>query len=123
MAFRPGHPNSSFIRAPIRQAGRRLSAWTCFAFPDAMKMPLADQQRSNRRVRWGRLRHSLVCFTLFMTTTVLAQRVQSIDLPPAAEPVLRSGFDLGGSNPGGETIAVTNRYLERGGRPYYPVVG
>ena len=46
-----------------------------------------------------------------------------ITLPATGSPVLRGHLDLGGTNNLGDTIRVTNRYLERNGRPFIPVIG
>ena len=43
--------------------------------------------------------------------------------PSAPAPLLRRHLHLGGSNPKGEQIAVTSRYLERNARPWLPVMG
>lgn len=43
--------------------------------------------------------------------------------PSAPAPLLRGHLHLGGSNPKGEQIAVTSRYLERNARPWLPVMG
>lgn len=37
--------------------------------------------------------------------------------------ILRNHLNLGGSNPEGEPLEVTSLYLERGGKPYIPVMG
>lgn len=37
--------------------------------------------------------------------------------------VLRNHINLGGSNPAGERIDVTSLYLERGGKPWIPIMG
>ena len=37
--------------------------------------------------------------------------------------ILRNHLNLGGSNPSGERIDVTSRYLERGGKPWIPIMG
>ncbi len=39
------------------------------------------------------------------------------------EEILRNHLKLGGSNPKGERIEVNSRYLERGGKPWIPIVG
>ena len=38
-------------------------------------------------------------------------------------PLLQNHLHMGGSNPQGETIAVTSRYLTRGGAPWIGVMG
>ena len=38
-------------------------------------------------------------------------------------PILRNHLNLGGSNPAGERIDVTSLYLERGGKPWIPIMG
>ena len=38
-------------------------------------------------------------------------------------PILRKHLKLGGSNPSGESIDVTSMYLERGGKPWIPIMG
>lgn len=38
-------------------------------------------------------------------------------------PILRNHLRLGGSNPAGEKIDVTSLYLERGGKPWIPIMG
>ena len=43
--------------------------------------------------------------------------------PSAPAPLLRRHLHLGGSNPKGEQITVTSRYLERNARPWLPVMG
>ncbi|MBO7402920.1 MAG: beta-galactosidase, partial [Lachnospiraceae bacterium] len=37
--------------------------------------------------------------------------------------ILRDHLNLGGENPSGETIKVTSRYIERGGKPWMSVMG
>ena len=46
-----------------------------------------------------------------------------ISLPSAGSPLLRGHLDLGGTSILGDTISVTNRYLEWNGRPFIPVIG
>lgn len=51
-----------------------------------------------------------------------AQTTSIIDLAGEPPELLRGHLDLGGSNPRGDTIAVTNQYIEWNGRPFFPVV-
>jgi hypothetical protein len=46
-----------------------------------------------------------------------------ISLPATGSPLLRGHLDLGGTSILGDTISVTNRYLEWNGRPFIPVIG
>ena len=55
-----------------------------------------------------------------------------VTLPPAVHeivvssesaPILRDHLDLGGSNILGDSVRVTNRYIEWNGRPFFPVIG
>ena len=47
----------------------------------------------------------------------------SVDVSEVKTEVIRHHLDLGGSNAEGDSIAVNSFYIERGGRPYIPVIG
>ncbi len=55
--------------------------------------------------------------------SALTLSFHDITLPAKGAPVLRGHLDLGGTSISGDSISVTNRYLERNGRPFIPVIG
>lgn len=44
-------------------------------------------------------------------------------LPPQAGPLLTRHLKMGGANPTGIRLDLTNRYLTRAGQPFLPVMG
>jgi beta-galactosidase len=64
----------------------------------------------------------LILLLMFSVTTLKAQ-IYSLDLSREPQPVQRGHLELGGSAPGGGTIAVNSYYLEQNGRPFVPIVG
>ena len=44
-------------------------------------------------------------------------------LPPQAGPLLTRHLKMGGANPAGIRLDLTNRYLTRAGQPFLPVMG
>jgi hypothetical protein len=60
---------------------------------------------------------------VFAALTVQAQTTYKIDIAQPEMKILRGHLDLGGENPDGEEIAVNNYYIEKDGKPFFPVVG
>ncbi|WP_167606214.1 beta-galactosidase [Maribellus sediminis] len=59
----------------------------------------------------------------FLALTVQAQTVYKININQPENTILRGHLDLGGSNPDGEEISVNSYYIERDGKPFFPIVG
>jgi beta-galactosidase len=53
----------------------------------------------------------------------LAAGVYELDLSGPPKEIRRGHLDLGGTGPGGRSLAVNSFYLERDGQPFVPVVG
>ena len=66
-------------------------------------------------------------FLLWLTAGILnpasSQQTYTIDVSGAKKDVLRDHLDLGGKSVTGESIEVNNYYIERNGKPYFPVMG
>lgn len=66
---------------------------------------------------------SIVLFCGLMAAMTLSAASYTIDLDRPTDAVLRGHLDLGGANPSGERIEVNSHYIEKDGKPYYPVIG
>ncbi|MBN2273466.1 MAG: beta-galactosidase [Bacteroidales bacterium] len=56
-------------------------------------------------------------------TGVKAQNIYTIDVSVAHKEILRGHLDLGGESVTGESIEVNSYYIERNGKPFFPVMG
>lgn len=72
--------------------------------------------------RWIGWRGTLALL-LLVTVQGAAAGTHALDLSPTAPSVRRGHLDLGGTGPGGASIAVNSFYIEQNGRPFVPVVG
>ena len=54
---------------------------------------------------------------------LLAQTSYQIDIDKPEKEILRGHLDLGGENPDGEEISVNSYYIEKDGKPFFPVIG
>ncbi len=63
----------------------------------------------------------LLILGLFSPAT--AQQSYTIDVTGAKKEILRNHLDLGGSSVTGESIEVNSFYIERNGKPFFPVMG
>ncbi len=60
---------------------------------------------------------------LFITYSSQGQTTYRINIDQPDKEIIRGHLDLGGSNPSGEEISVNNFYIEKGGKPFFPIVG
>lgn len=64
-----------------------------------------------------------VLLGFFITFTAQSQTTYRINIDQPEIEILRDHLDLGGKNPAGERITVNSYYIEKDGRPFYPVIG
>jgi len=60
---------------------------------------------------------------LFLLNPAPAQQTYSIDVSGAKKEIIRDHLDLGGKSVTGESIEVNSFYIERNGKPFFPVMG
>jgi beta-galactosidase len=58
-----------------------------------------------------------------LNLTASAQQIYTIDVSEAKQEILRGHLDLGGKSVTGESIEVNSYYIERNGKPFFPVMG
>jgi len=52
-----------------------------------------------------------------------AQTTYQIDVDQPEKEILRGHLDLGGKNPAGEEISVNSYFIEKDGKPFFPIIG
>ncbi|HPR30644.1 MAG TPA: beta-galactosidase [Prolixibacteraceae bacterium] len=57
------------------------------------------------------------------THALHAQTRYKIDINQPEMSIIRGHLDLGGDNPSGETISVNSVYIEKAGKPFFPIIG
>ena len=65
----------------------------------------------------------LSLLALFILISASAQQTFTIDVSGAKKEILRGHLDLGGKSVTGESIEVNSFYIERNGKPFFPVMG
>lgn len=60
---------------------------------------------------------------LFLALTISAQRSYKINVNQPEKEIIRGHLNLGGNNPSGDVITVNSFYIEKNGKPFFPVVG
>ncbi len=67
----------------------------------------------------------LTAFILIATGlfSLKAQTTYQIDIDQPEKKILRGHLDLGGKNPVGEEISVNNYFIEKDGKPFFPIIG
>ncbi|MBN1413483.1 MAG: beta-galactosidase [Bacteroidales bacterium] len=63
----------------------------------------------------------MLCLCWFNLTS--GQDIYTIDVSQTKKEILRDHLDLGGKSVTGESIEVNSFYIERNGKPYFPVMG
>lgn len=69
------------------------------------------------------MKYLLLAITLLFACSAGAQTNYSIDINLPEKEILRDHLDLGGKNPSGEALSVNSYYIEKDGKPFFPVVG
>ena len=60
---------------------------------------------------------------LVLTMAVNAQTTYTVNVNVSEKEILRGHLDLGGKNHEGVEVSVNSYYIEKGGKPFFPVVG
>nr|WP_321452738.1 beta-galactosidase [uncultured Carboxylicivirga sp.] len=60
---------------------------------------------------------------VFLITSIKAQTKYTINIDQPEQEIIRGHLDLGGSNPAGEKISVNSYYIEKEGKPFFPIIG
>jgi beta-galactosidase len=60
---------------------------------------------------------------LFFVVSASAQTTYMVDINVPEKEILSGHLDLGGSNPAGDVISVNSYFIEKNGKPFFPVVG
>ncbi|MDA3853749.1 MAG: glycosyl hydrolase family 35, partial [Bacteroidales bacterium] len=56
-------------------------------------------------------------------TDVVSQTLYNIAIDKPEKEILRGHLDLGGKNPDGEEISVNSYFIEKNGKPFFPIIG
>lgn len=65
----------------------------------------------------------ILVFGLLFAWGVQSQTTYTININQPEKEIIRGHLDLGGSNPDGEEIAVNSFYIEKDGKPFFPIIG
>ncbi len=65
----------------------------------------------------------ILILLVFNQYGIRAQSIYQIDINKAEKEIIRGHLDLGGTNPAGEEIAVNSYFIEKDGKPFFPVIG
>ncbi|MBS2099415.1 beta-galactosidase [Carboxylicivirga linearis] len=60
---------------------------------------------------------------VFLISGIKAQTTYTINIDQPEQEIIRGHLDLGGSNPAGEEITVNSYYIEKDGKPFFPIIG
>nr|WP_319397484.1 beta-galactosidase [uncultured Carboxylicivirga sp.] len=60
---------------------------------------------------------------VFLISGIKAQTTYTINIDQPEQEIIRGHLDLGGSNPAGEEISVNSYYIEKEGKPFFPIIG
>jgi len=60
---------------------------------------------------------------IFLLTSIKAQTNYTINIDQPEQEIIRGHLDLGGTNPAGEEITVNSYYIEKDGKPFFPIIG
>ena len=60
---------------------------------------------------------------LLSVLTLRAQVTYKINIEQPEKEIIRGHLDLGGKNPSGEEITVNSYFIEKDGKPFFPVIG
>jgi len=66
---------------------------------------------------------TVILLSLLFISASFSQNNYNIDVSQVNTDVIRGHLDLGGSNQKGDSFDVTSFYIERNGKPYFPVIG
>lgn len=69
------------------------------------------------------IKNALVALVLAINFSVWAQTTYQINIHQPEKEILRGHLDMGGKNHLGEEISVNSYYIEKDGKPFFPVVG
>ena len=65
----------------------------------------------------------LIILSVWGAISAYSQNVYNINIDKPEKEILRGHLDLGGKNPAGEEITVNSYYIEKDGKPFFPVIG
>ena len=79
--------------------------------------------KKNKTIRCLRKTGIVLNLVLGLFSQTTAQQTYTIDVTGTKKEILQGHLNLGGSSITGESIAVNSYYIERNGKPFFPVMG
>ncbi len=62
-------------------------------------------------------------FAMYLFLGLHAQTTYKVNIDQPEQEIIRGHLDLGGSNPAGDEISVNSYYIEKNGKPFFPIIG